>query len=269
LPLTGNEPALRSSLQERKSNSGLNIVTIRAQLENSLQRLGIITLAAILAAACSLLAQSPGNAAGSLSHDPAVFQAYVRALLAAKDGVAISAAVESELHGQSDPERLRILARAALQLEQQQAAADAYRQLLQLKPEDAEALRWSGLLSFQKQRYEAARHFLARYLAQGEGDYESLFCYGEILWRAQDTSGARPYYKLALRQIEDTELRPFAMKLTHAHILSRLGHTREAIAAFENLIRQWPEDASLRADYASVLIDHRKHKEAQRVLAMP
>jgi tetratricopeptide (TPR) repeat protein len=231
--------------------------------------LGLLALLVLQASSGSLLAQSPARTTGNPGQDPEVFNAYIRALLALQDGAAISAAIESELPGQNHPERLRFLARAALQLEQPHAAADAYQRLLQFKPEDAESLRWLGLLNFQQARYEAARHFLAGYLSQGEGDYESLFCYGELLWKDQDTLGARPYYKLALRQIEDTELRPFAMKLVRAHILNRLGYSREAFAAFDELIKQWPEDANLRADYAGVLIDHGKHKEAQRVLAMP
>jgi tetratricopeptide (TPR) repeat protein len=231
--------------------------------------LSLLIMLQLLAPSWRLLAQVPGRSGGGPGQDPEVFNAYIRALLALQDGAAISAAIESELPGQNNPERLRFLARAALQLEQREAAADAYHRLLQFKPQDAEALRWLGLLKFQQARYEVARHFLARYLAQGEGDYESLFCYGEILWKDRDTFGARPYYKLALRQIEDTELRPFAMKLVHAHILNRLGYTREAFAAFDQLIKLWPEDANLRADYAGVLIDHGKHQEAQRVLAMP
>jgi tetratricopeptide (TPR) repeat protein len=249
-------PVLRAA----KSGSGVR---------GSAQLLGFLFSLVLLACGQFLSAQSPRSPVDAQGQDPEIFQAYIRALLVLQDGAALSAAIKSELPGQNNPELLRFLARAALQVEQPQAAADAYHRLLQFKPEDAEALRWMGLLNFQKARYEAARHFLAQYLALGEGDYESLFCYGEILWKDRDTFGARPYYKLALRQIEATEVRSFAMKRIHAYILSRLGYLREAISAFDSLIQQWPEDSNLRADYAGVLIDHGKHKEAQRVLAMP
>jgi tetratricopeptide (TPR) repeat protein len=215
------------------------------------------------------MAQAPQEATPAAKQDPEVFDAYLRALVALKDGPGVAAAIESAIPHQKDPRRLRFFGRTALQMNQPIAAAAAFHRLLELKEDDAEALRWMGLLYFQNTRYEEARLFLVRYLAQGEGDYQSLYSYGEILWRRGDTLGARPYYRLALRQIEETDPKPFGMRLIQAQVLNRLGHTKEAFGAFENLIKQWPEDANLRADYAGILIDHGKHKEAERVLAIP
>lgn len=198
-----------------------------------------------------------------------MFETFLDALVAAKDGPGLATAINRELDKEKDPERLRKYAGLALQLNQSSTAQKAYEKLLSLKANDQDALKSLGSLEFQQGKHAQAEQYLARYLARGQGDYRSNYYYGEVLIRARKRSAALMYYQRALRQIEESTPKPFAMRLVEAQLLNRVGRIEESIAAFESLLKQWPQDKNLRADYAAMLIDRGRYKDARRILSLP
>ena len=206
----------------------------------------------------------------------APLDAYLNALVAAHDGAALSAVLDRAAGLENDPQRLRRFGRLALELGQNAAARKAYGKLLSVAPSDPEALRRLGVLTYSAADYSAAKGYLARYLSLGDGDYESNYYYGELLLREKGRGAAQTYYERALRQIEralpQIDRSPqtaFAVRVTRAQLLYRMGRGEESLAAFETLLGQRPRDKNLRADYAAILLDQGRREAAQRILSMP
>lgn len=193
---------------------------------------------------------------------------YIEALAAEGKGKALGEAVRAAVPGERDPEVLRRWARLAEAQRESAAAEAAWKALLALKPEDADGLRQVGMLAYDQGHLAEAERALRRFLAKGEGDYEANYFLGEALTAAKRTAEAQPFHRKALQQIEALPggARNDGVRLAQANILHRLGWVDESVALFEELRRRRPTDRQLRADYAAMLIENRRLKEAQNVL---
>lgn len=194
---------------------------------------------------------------------------YIEALAAEGKGKELAEAVRSAVALERDPERLRRYARLAEQTRQRAAAADAWRALLSLKPEDGDSLRQLGMLAYDENRLGDAERLLRRFLARGMGDYEANYFLGEALTALKRPTEAVPFYRRALDQIRARKAKSDNLVQTEANLLNRLGKVDDAVVLFEGLRKLRPNDRQLKADYAAMLIENGRLKEARHVLSLP
>ena len=214
-----------------------------------------------------LNADAPQRVVALAASDPALLDAHIRALTSISDGAGLTKVLMSQLPQINQPETVRQYARRALEVSESETARAYFAKLATLLPEDREALRWSGALSYAAGQAKDAETYYTRYFALNAIDYESDFYFGEILLRKADLAGANTHFERALQQIERSATKPFAMRALRAVLLDRVGKTDNAIAEYESLLNERPKDKNLRADYAGLLIRARRLKDAERVLA--
>jgi tetratricopeptide (TPR) repeat protein len=151
----------------------------------------------------------------------------------------------------------------------QDSVRAAYTKLLAAAPSDSEALRRLGALDYVESRFEEAKERLGRYLATGEGDFESHFYFAELMHREGDAAKARMHFETSLNQIERSPQKDFRMRAIRALALYRVGNLTDSAAEFERLIREQPMNKHVRADYVGILLETGRHDDARRVLALP
>ncbi|PWC43139.1 tetratricopeptide repeat protein [Azospirillum sp. TSO22-1] len=191
---------------------------------------------------------------------------YIEALANAGKPAELGAAVRAAVPGERDPEKLRRWARLAEREKQTAAAGEAWRAVLALRPDDAEALRQVGMTAYGEARFADAERTLGRLLARSEGDYEANYFLGEALVAQKRPKEAEPFLRRALAQVQAMPNRSDAVRQTEANLLHRLGRIDESVALFGALLRARPNDRQLRADYAAMLIENRRLEEARHVL---
>lgn len=200
--------------------------------------------------------------------DAALLPAYIEAKAAAKDDGALAAAIKTAARGETRPETLRRYARLAEQARRGDAASAAWGALLALRPDDADALRQLGMQAYDDQRYLDAERHLRRYVRRGGDDYEANYFLGEALILLKRPAEAQPFYRTALAQLRAAKGLPQQARQTEAAILNRLGRVDEALAVYDGLRRARPADRQIQADYATMLIENRRWREARNVLAV-
>ncbi len=201
------------------------------------------------------------------SMDAAVFAAYIQALASLKRNDKLTQVLDQRLSKETSPIVLRKLARAASEAGLALPALDAYRRILSQAPDDRDALRGAGIAAASAQRYQDSRLYLTRYFAHGPADdYEAAFVLGETLSSLGQQGAAVASYTRALKAIDAVAKPSFQMRLVRANILQRLGHTQEALKAFEALRAERPNDKDLRADMVTALMQNKSYDYARRVL---
>lgn len=224
------------------------------------QRAWFDTLAALGGARRVATALAPRGGEAALSGS------YIEALANTGKPAELAAAVRAALPGERDPERLRRWARLAEREKQTAVAGEAWRALLALRPDDPEGLRLIGMEAFAQARFADAERTLGRLLKAGNADYEVNYFMGEALVAQKRPRDAEPYQRRALAQIEAMPKRGDAVRQTEANLLHRLGRVDESAALFEQMLTARPGDRQLRADYAAMLLENRRLKEARHVL---
>lgn len=163
-------------------------------------------------------------------------------------------------------EKLERLAKKAELQGRNRAAERIWRRVHELYPENLAAMRALGIAAFYRDDRRHAREYLTRYLAKKEGDWESAFYLGEVLFAEGQKQKARTYYRRSLTEI-DAKPRPSRrQRVARAQILRHMGRLREAIAAFDKLLTEYPDDVDIRAEYAALLVDEGRLEQAQRLL---
>jgi tetratricopeptide (TPR) repeat protein len=98
-----------------------------------------------------------------------------------------------------DPRMLREVGRRSLAVSRNDVALRAYRSLLDVLPDDAEALKRAGQLMAWSQDARGARAALERFNRVKGGDYEVHYLLGELYTADRDEERARLEYERALR----------------------------------------------------------------------
>jgi predicted Zn-dependent protease len=215
-----------------------------------------------------LNAAAPQRVAALAANDPALLDAYIRALTALSDGANLTKVLLAQLPRIEQPETLRQYARRSLEVSESETARAYFTKLAVALPQDRETLRWLGALNYAIGQWKDAEDYYRRYFALNVTDHESEFYFGEILLRKADFAGANSHFERALQQIEQATTKTFAMRAVRAVTLDRIGKTDEAIAEYEPLVKERPKDKNLRADFAGLLIRERRLKDADRVLSL-
>lgn len=197
---------------------------------------------------------------------PWLLAVYIDALAARDDAAALAGALRAALPGERDPERLRRYARLAEQARAGDVAGQAWQALAALRPDDADALRQLGMLAFDGNRLAEAERHLRRYLARHADDHEANYFLGEALNGLKRRADAVPFWARALDLLRSRGGGDGDTRQAEANLLFRLGHVDEAVALFERLRRQRPDDRQLKADHVAVLIESGRMKEARHAL---
>lgn len=195
-------------------------------------------------------------------------EVYLQALVQTGDGPRLSAAIERQYARTSDLATLRRLGRVALQLNRQATARSVFAKVLSVAPDDPEAHLRLGFFDYAEGKHAAAVRHFQRHLAQEKGDPETHFLFGEALANSGEPAKALPHYREALTGIDQQRNRSHQLRVIRALTLQRLGRIDDAVAEFEALLKEQPQNKSLRADYAAMLLQSGRNDEGRRVLAL-
>ncbi len=171
-----------------------------------------------------------------------------------------------------NPSLLRVYARTAYANNMPRLALSAYRKLDEIVGGDPEAERNIGLISYSLADYSNTKEYLQRYTdyrleneRYHKDDYQAFFYLAEVYRRDRHDDLARPYYEKVL------ELADMALEKTtdiiskQGQSLIALGKKEEGYALMSNALQE-SNDALLRADYISTLIEQKEYEQAQEIL---
>ncbi len=196
-----------------------------------------------------------------------ILDAYLGALTNLKKRQEAGHVIALVLNNETRPKRIRKLAKIAQDEDQLDLALNAYQKLLIYKPNDLGALKELGTIYFGKGNLSLADYYLTLYHFQKpEGDYLTNYYTAEIAFNNQDFETAKRRYVLSINQIRALPKRDLAVRILTAQIFERLEVKDMAVMVFYTLLQQNPNNLSLRADLANLLMDLEYYEEAACVL---
>jgi cellulose synthase operon protein C len=205
--------------------------------------------------------------AGTAAWTPKLADAWLRALQASGDRAALERALGGRIAAETDPERVRRMARVAASEGCATAALAGFERLLELCPGDGEALREAGKAAYAAGRYQVARRALGGAAEAGAADGEAHFYLGELLASERHPREARREYERALGQLNRVGEKTYRTRKLEANLLFRLGRRAESRRLYETLLKERPDDRHLRADYTATLVEGSEYGKAERILA--
>lgn len=197
------------------------------------------------------------------------FDAFANGLSLSRDADTAARWIQFALQRETvrgDDRRVRRLAQLASEFGIQDLAVKAWRRLLVLVPDSREAQRRLGIQALFLGQYGEAEKLLSVLVANEDSDPETYFYFGELVTRKHGAGAARRHFERALSLFAKIRAPGVSERIISAQILDRLGRFDEAAQAFEDLLRERPEDSNLRADYASLLIQRGRYGDAERIL---
>lgn len=198
---------------------------------------------------------------------PPISDQYIEALVATHDKARLERALAQEIDRESDAARLRKLATITREEDVTELAENAWLKVYKVNSGDDEAAKELGLIMFGQKRYTDAQTYLEQYLhnhpMQTNKDYRINYAYAEILQHKQKHDEAQPYYAQALSDIHGSDL---TASLDQARLLYRNNRPDESIALYRKLLNEHPDNKTVRADFAEMLIESKKFDEASLVL---
>jgi Flp pilus assembly protein TadD len=205
-----------------------------------------------------------------LRDDPnlGLVQAYLLALAQLDDDQKLERVIKEQIQRCRSPKGLEALANLTLECSREDLAVEAYRKLLDKKPEDAQAHKVIGRQAFYRGSKKLARQHLEESIRIDPEDSEILFYLGEILRTEGERSAGDSSYQKALASLQEQGPRTFEDRLLEAKLLNRVGETEKCLEMFRGLVKEKPNDRYLRGDFASVLIENKRYEEAEAVLRL-
>ncbi len=202
---------------------------------------------------------------------------YIEALAAAQEegtsSEAVGAFLDTRIASAQQVKRLMRYGELAGQYELEEHEKRAYLKALDVSPNNPLVLGALGVAYYNDADYSEARTTLQRYfhgtmpqpLAQATA-YRPHFSYAQILRRDRDDRAA-VYYQEVMQAgkraaSDDAELRSMA-----ARSLAFAGYPEQGVAVFNALLKDFPDDRQLKADYSAMLVDIDKHAMAKESLA--
>lgn len=199
---------------------------------------------------------------------------YVEAL-AETDGAQLRKEVAILTLDHNKPDVLRRFADAARDRYETRTARTIYDKLLRAKPDDPEALLQVGIISYSLADYKTARVYLERFqhVRQNQkvtlvDSYQAPYYLAEMLVRERKNQQAVPYYRATLDELDLRLPKTVEMQAIAARSQFYAGDEKAGLENFRSLVEAHPNDAMLRADYVSLLVDNGMHEEAQSVINM-
>ena len=208
-------------------------------------------------------------------NDGRIAKRYVQSLAALGYLNNVQSAEAQQILKSKNPQMLREFAAAARGNDKPRTARAAYENIAQLQPNDADALKGAGLIAFGQGDYKASDAYLNGYLqakpanAPDSEAYLAYFYKAEMLRKQGKLEEAKSYYQNCLDTVVSTPNRSKDMQSKALQSMIMTGNVENGVANFRELLKQYPNDASLRADFASSLIEVKRYDEARQLLTVP
>jgi tetratricopeptide (TPR) repeat protein len=193
-----------------------------------------------------------------------LFSAYLLALGELGDATEFATATLRMLESETNPDRLFAYGTLAEDREQLDVALTADQKILTVRPDEIRALRRLGRIFFQQNRWQDAQLFLQRLLDKNKQDWEANYYYAEAGFLQGKKAESMPFYEQVLKSIGNKP--SLSMKMARANSLHRLGRNDEALAVFERLFKERPDDKEIRASIVSALIETGNFAKAQQLM---
>ncbi len=205
-------------------------------------------------------------------HDSRIARRYVQSLSSLKRLDSARSTQAREILSSGNEALLREFARTARANSDTRPARQAYEQLASASPQDPEALKGAGFIAFGQADYKAADRYLTSYLnsrGAGNADSETYLAYfykGEIARKSGKADQAKSYYQACVDNVLAMPGRTAEMESKALQAMIFSGNIEGGVAGFRELVAKHPENANLRADFASSLIEAKRYDEARQVL---
>jgi tetratricopeptide (TPR) repeat protein len=194
---------------------------------------------------------------------------YIESLYATNQRQKLTAAIGDALDDPPDPTSIRRYALLADAIGDIRLTERAWSALLVVAPDDEKARRGRGMIRFAQRRHADAEADLRWYVRRQPTDYEAHYVLAEVLTNLARPHEAESHYRDALSLIGGLPEKPYAARLAEAMCYHRLGDEEQAVAAFRWMMKAYPNQRGLRADFASALLENNATAMAKHVLGMP
>ncbi len=132
------------------------------------------------------------------------------------------------------------------------------------EPADSLNMRILGIALAWSNQPQQATEILEQYQQRYGGDYQTHFQLGELYTLAGKKERAAEEYAASL-DLLSRRIAGRQERIIEAHIRARQGQVEDASRIFEELLAQAPEDASLLAEYTSMLLESGSYQQAGQV----
>ena len=188
-------------------------------------------------------------------------------LMSSGDKLGIDTYIRKQINKALKVSRLEKLAEYAHDAGLESTEAFVWYQVAQRNPGNKKINNALGMMAFSDGNLLTAESQLKRYLEKTDGDWESTFYLGEAMHANGRKKAATIYFERSLLQTEQIANHNKQLRRTRALIFFRLARAAEAMQEFDKLIKDFPADNQLRAEYSTLLIEQGKLKKARRLLA--
>lgn len=138
--------------------------------------------------------------------------------------------------------------------------------ILDADPNHKKAIKELAILYVTEGQYCKAQAYLTLYMELYEPDYMVNYYYAETLWFYDQKPKAYRFYAVAQDQILGLKKQDVNSRMTLSQILFKFRYKDEALRIYALLVQENPENISLRADYANLLMDADRYHEAYCVI---
>ena len=206
--------------------------------------------------------------------NPGIIRGYMQALLADGTFPEKSKALLEDAKSSGNVAWLREYAQTANANGMPREARQAYEAIIVINPNDYDALREAGIISYSQADYSASELLLGQYLQREQPpidntDYNALFYYAELLRTHEKAAISKPYYADTIKRIDSLNLTDATAQSIKAQSQIWLGDREGGMAAFDAARIRYPDNDVLRADMISMLIELKHYDEARNMLAGP
>ena len=197
---------------------------------------------------------------------PEMMDTLLQIFVNRRDKVRFEETAASEINKSKRVRRLHKIAQWSLQLDKTNITISAYEKGLRLDPENKQILNEYGKLTYYQGQYVKSEELLKRFIELGGLDRISMYFYAEILQRKNETRSAKIYYQKTLDLISILLKKQIPDRILEAKIKFQLGEREESLNLFKSLIKQYPNNSDIKADYIELLIEMGYTEEAEKLL---
>lgn len=209
-----------------------------------------------------LMMETPTQVTGRL------FSIYVQALEELEDNETFTSAINQWMESETNPSRLLQYGSLADDRSQLDLANAAYEKLLEIRPNDLQALTQLGWNSFYLNKWKDTQNYLGQVLTNKRDDWTTNYYYAEAMYLEGHVSESLPFFQQTIEIIGKIPSLNTEMEIIQAIALSRLGRQKEALLIYERLLQVSPTDKKLRVKYISTLMEVGDYEQAQKWLTL-